>query len=561
MRSLTLIPLIAVAAQAAQPAYCPLLGSFFPPPESISSNAEFVAALDSISLELTSANLTNSVSFQIFSGSDHFSAYKYSHTSSVTKQASHGVNEVDEDTVFRIGSGSKLWTMLLLMIETQGHILNERVINYVPHLRAASRHLCRNATMQADQADFLRWDEVTVGELASHLSGVARDYGFTDMSTQISTQQKLEELGFPALESSQIPPCGGFGACDKDSFFNGILKAHPLAPTSSTPIYSNAGFVIIGYILEHITGKSYERLLEEILIGPLNLTRSSYGKPDDKYGVIPGDLTSTYWNYNTGAETPAGGIYSSAKDMATFGRAILNHTLLPPTVTRRWMKPMTHTGTLDQSVGQPWEIFSLSTPRVFDLYTKAGDIGSYSSMLALSPDYNVGFVVLAAGTDTSNTVNKVSDHITDKLIPALEIAAKSQAEDMFTGSYHSDNDNSTITITTDSGPGLKVSSWIYNSHDMLQAIAALDSADAESISVRLYPTGLKNPGQSGFRAIIQSLTTETGGPFSKACMRWAAVDSIVYGNIGLDDFLFDLNQNGEVVSLSPRAFRQFLPKL
>lgn len=87
-------------------------------------------------------------------------------------------------------------------------------------------------------------------------------------------------------------------------FFNGILKSHPLAPTSTTPIYSNAAFQILGYVLEEITGKSYETVLKEELINPLNLTRSSYSHPGAKVGVIPGDPKDSAWAVDAGDETP-----------------------------------------------------------------------------------------------------------------------------------------------------------------------------------------------------------------------------------------------------------------
>lgn len=78
----------------------------------------------------------------------------------------------------------------------------------------------------------------------------------------------------------------------------------------------------------------------------------------------------------------AGGLYSSIKDMTSIGRAILQNTLIPDSLTRRWMKPLT------RGVGAPWEIYSVPlNSRTVDLYTKAGNVNGYASMLALSPDH------------------------------------------------------------------------------------------------------------------------------------------------------------------------------
>lgn len=263
---------------------------------------------------------------------------------------------------------------------------------------------------------------------------------------------------------------------------------------------------------------------------------------------------------NLSSQNSAGGLYSSPKDMSTLGRAILNSTLLPPALTRRWMKPASHTSSLTYAVGAPWEIFSFQEQgRVIDLYTKEGDVGNYSAMLALSPDHNVGFTILAAGVDK---VASLSDVVASAIIPALEQAGKEQADKTFGGTYSSSGDsklNSSITITTDGGPGLKVECWISNSTDMFELIMPLVGAPQLSdVSVRLYPTGLKSPSQVSFRAVIQSLSSSSSsiGPFTRSCSTWETVDTFHYGNVGVDEFVFQLDQTtGEAVSVSPRALR------
>lgn len=260
----------------------------------------------------------------------------------------------------------------------------------------------------------------------------------------------------------------------------------------------------------------------------------------------------------------AGGIYSSTKDMATLGRAILNSTLLPPVVTRRWMKPASHTSEMENFVGAPWEIYSLSKPRVIDMYTKAGDLGMYSSTLALLPDYNIGFTVLVAGANATMVSRQVSDLVVEPLIPLLDVAAKEEAVHRFSGAYAVENGgNSSITITTDDGPGMKVTEWINDSHDMLESVSVLYGlGDLAQSSVRLYPTGLESPGQISFRAIMQgpSQTAVGKGPFSLSCMTWVTVDSQKYGNVGIDEFLFDIDSNGDALSVSPRVMRKSLPR-
>ncbi|KAJ9297425.1 hypothetical protein DTO217A2_8632 [Paecilomyces variotii] len=562
------------AAQAVQ--YCPLLGPVFPPAVNPATSEAFNIASRNITRTLdelvqAAANSsassilddTNSFTIQIYSASKTNPLFEYYHTAPLTSKASSGVHTVDEDTVFRIGSGSKLWTLLLFLIAGGEKHFNNPITEYIPELRKAARNTAGNTTERNDLVDFTRWEDTTVLELASHLAGLGRDYGFLDLSL---TAPSLTKYGFPQLPQSEIPPCGAIAPCNRSQFFEGITKTHPMAPTSFTPIYSNAAIQILSYVLEAISGHTYGSLLSKHILEPLNMTRSYISTPPDQYGVIPGDATSSGWNIPAGDETPAGGLYSSTKDMTTLGRAILNNTLISPALTRRWMRPVTHTGSLDSSVGAPWEIYSFQgNGRVIDLYTKAGDLGSYSSMTALSPDHGVGFTILAAGDDTTSLVAVLSDLISAQLLPALEQAAKVEANTTYAGTYESvtATSNSSISISIDDGPGLRVEKWISNSVDMFDVVSSSALTGISNPIIHLNPTGLHTPSQVSFRAIFVS-PSDAGsgtGPFTKSCSTWELVDQSNYGNVGLDEFLFELDPTtGEVKSISPRALRETLPK-
>lgn len=184
MASLTkrLFPLFLVLctspiANAIKP--CPLLGPIYPPPTSLSQDSTFSSALQDISSTLQEAikagNLSSdSISLQIFDKNDPGALLSLSYTADAIN-TTLGVNQVDENTVFRIGSTSKLWTMLLLLIEDGFHPFQEPIGEYIPELRDAVIELSRNSTKRYDGIDFTKWNEVTVGDLANHLAGIARD--------------------------------------------------------------------------------------------------------------------------------------------------------------------------------------------------------------------------------------------------------------------------------------------------------------------------------------------------------------------------------------------------
>ncbi|KAF3388520.1 Beta-lactamase-like protein [Penicillium rolfsii] len=552
-----------VSAQSSH--YCPLLGPIYPPPTNLSNDPTFAIAAQNITSILNQVTRngslsTSSISVQIFDATQTGSLLTFAYTAD-NINTTLGVSKVDQDTVFRVGSVSKLWTMVLFLVEEGLWPFQEPVARFIPELARAAGELQWHPRKGSNSIDDVDWGHVSMGELASHLAGIARDYGVLDLSKMAS---QLEPLGFPVLQPSEIPPCGNPNPCSRKQFFNGLLQSHPIVPTSSTPIYSNAAFQILAYALEAMTNQSYTQLLQRDIIAPLGLNRTYYTTPNISLGVIPNDSGEYWWNFDLGDEGPAGGIYSSTRDMATLGQAILSNSLFPSFITRRWMKPAAHTSSLDYSVGAPWEIVSFGDERPIDIYSKAGDIGSYSSIIALSPDHNVGFTVLAAGADGHAKVALAADLVSGILLPALEKSAKEQAAANFAGHYAAANGvNSSIALATDRGPGLLITTWVNNGTDMIQSLMTLGHVTVpHTFSIRLYPTGLESPGQLSFRALMPpTLSTAGNGPFTSSCISWVAVGGQVYGNVGIDEFIFNLDEKGVVRSITPRVLRTTLPKV
>ena len=233
------------------------------------------------------------------------------------------------------------------------------------------------------------------------------------------------------------------------------------------------------------------------------------------------------------------------------------------------MKPVTFTSDVVSNVGMPWEILRAInlTDHVFDLYTKSGGLYAYSSYLILSPNYKVGFVVLAAGDDNSAVVEQIADTVVAAIFPALEDQARQQAQEKHAGTYNSTEEGleSSIALTTQAGePGLKVEQWISNGTNVALPLAGLYGAGS-AVDIRLYPTGLVQQTSASiervsFRAVIESSNSvPDGGFFSNDCGTWFNVDNWQYGSVGLDEILFEV-EDGKAVGISPRAFRTTLKK-
>lgn len=167
--------------------------------------------------------------------------------------------------------------------------------------------------------------------------------------------------------------------CSRQDALRAFLQEPPQYLPATIPIYSNAGYQILGYAIENITGRHFEDLITNDVFCPLGMENSSYTLPTGKpvHGVIPGNDSASLWNAPQGGAGPAGGIYSTQNDLIKFGQAIMKNAQLSPTVTREWMKPVANTFVWQQQVGRPWEIERWPVAgRIVDVYTKNGDLGA-----------------------------------------------------------------------------------------------------------------------------------------------------------------------------------------
>jgi D-alanyl-D-alanine carboxypeptidase len=106
--------------------------------------------------------------------------------------------------------------------------------------------------------------------------------------------------------------------------------------------YSNYGFILLGALIERVTGHSYYDYVQAHIYAPAGMTRSG-SLPEDRavpdrsigYTRPPG---TTAWAPNTDTlpyrGTSAGGGYSTVGDLARFAHALLSHKLLSPDSTK-----------------------------------------------------------------------------------------------------------------------------------------------------------------------------------------------------------------------------------
>ncbi len=193
-----------------------------------------------------------------------------------------------KDTKFRIGSITKTFTAVLTFKAVQdGKLsLNDPLVKFFP------------------DAQIPNAEKITVDMLLYHRSGL-RDVVNDDYNTFVTYYSK------PQTRAQMLER---------------IANAGTNFTPDSTFRYCNSGFILLSYILEDVTDKSFEQLLNEQIIKPLNLqnTGISTSPIDPKKGFARSfSITGETLNeMDPSVALGAGAMYSTTSDMFKFFNAL-----------------------------------------------------------------------------------------------------------------------------------------------------------------------------------------------------------------------------------------------
>ncbi|KAH6869181.1 beta-lactamase/transpeptidase-like protein [Thelonectria olida] len=456
-----------------------------------------------------------------------------------------GVSEVNSNTVYRLASMTKLFTVLgVLRIESIS--LEDPVTKYLPELREMNKQAAAQ-----DAINTVDWDSITLGALAAHQSGVGADY-LVNLPGEWTTK------GFPPADNATLLGCSGFFGqrpCNRTDFFAHFGKRPPVFAPFTTASYSNVGTILLGLVIEKVTNMTYEGWMQQSILNPVGMNLSFTSTPSDSLGFIP--TNDTNWALEIGVEAPTGGLYSSISDLLALGRSILSYDMLSPARTRKWMKPLSGTSSISTFIGAPWEIYRSNTltkdGRMIEFYTKAGDLFTYHTSIALIPDYDLVMVALVAGNEVgSSTPYQVIGDAAAALLPVIEQAGKAEAEAQYAGTYTDPSTNSSLTLSLDDGPGFSITNWQVRGIDVIATPLFGDDPAPNPPRVRLYPMNLSTSNQTAWRAIFEDITADEAAasdallPWAQfSCASWGVLDRLVYQFQGRDSFVFDMVDGGE----------------
>ena len=207
-------------------------------------------------------------------------------------------------TKFRLGSITKQFTAAcILLLEERGKLkIDDPVKKYMPDAPTA-------------------WDKITIFHVLTHTSGIPSFTSFPDYRSTEATATTPEKL--------------------VARFRDKPLDFEPGEKWN----YSNSGYVLLGYLIEKISGQSYSEFVQQNIFTPLGMNDSGYDsnsaiiqrraagyspRPDGPVNAGYIDMTIPF---------SAGALYSTTEDLLRWEQGLFGGKLLSPTSLQKMTTP------------------------------------------------------------------------------------------------------------------------------------------------------------------------------------------------------------------------------
>lgn len=165
--------------------------------------------------------------------------------------------------------------------------------------------------------------------------------------------------------------------------------------------YSNAGYAVIGRVLEVVSSSSFEQVLQKEVFTPLQMARTSL-HPTDKAAVAHALLAPFDGERFTAPMfamgiAPSVGAYSSVADLARFAQTLLA-----------------------REPGSPSDTFTRSKFEGRDVISYSGAAYGYVSDVTLLPADGIGIITLLAIEDATPALHRIRDFTARQVLAALK---------------------------------------------------------------------------------------------------------------------------------------------
>ena len=303
--------------------------------------------------------------------------------------------EIDENTVFRYGSVTKLFTALAVMqlVESGQIDLNAPLQRYIPEF----------SIVAPDD-----YSDIAVRDVLSHHGGLPGDLlnGWASGETD-APGWEAQYREYPRL----------------------LEGVHATMPPRTAFSYSNIGYSLLGLLVERVSGMSYASYVEENIFGRIGMDSSGfYLEEAFSDRVATGYLLrrSAFGDLTQIRDIPAGSVYASLADMGRFmemlvaeGRSpgLAAATVLGEQAFAEMGRRQNSDVELDFgfSIGLCFWLFDLGIPDIH-LMSHSGNIPPYNAFLITDPAEDLAVLTVTNAMAGSETVLELGNRLTRALV-------------------------------------------------------------------------------------------------------------------------------------------------
>ncbi len=267
--------------------------------------------------------------------------------------------DMQKDNIFRIGSITKQFTSLaVLKLAEEGKLdIQDPIQKYLPKYKTEGK-------------------TVTIGHLLTHTSGIPSYTGAPEWD------QEMRKRDFTTIDLI-------------NEFATDSLEFEP----GSQWKYNNTGYVMLGYIIEQLSGVSYAEFIQEHFFEPIGMKSSYYGNVQK---IIPhrasgydrdndGNLVNSYYLSMTQPHA-AGSILSTVSDLAMWNEAVFDYKIVNMESLTKAHTPYILTDGSSTGYGYGW---SLGEKYGKKTIAHGGGINGYLSMGIYYPEEDLYVAVLS----------------------------------------------------------------------------------------------------------------------------------------------------------------------
>lgn len=257
-------------------------------------------------------------------------------------------------TKFRLGSVTKQFTAAgILLLEERGQLsVSDPIKKYIPDAPAA-------------------WDAITLHHLLSHTSGIPN----------LTNGQQFPE--YETTKTLATTPAKTMAR----------FRDRPLDfPVGERFSYSNSGYIVLGAVIEKVSGMPYARFVQENLFTPLGMKDTGYDTAD---AVIPRRAAGYERGKDGVTNAPfismtipfaAGGLYSTTEDLLQWEQAL---------VAGKVIKPETFAKMTTENKGGYAYGLTVRPMGKHRSFAHGGGIEGFNTFLAYFPDEKITVIVLS----------------------------------------------------------------------------------------------------------------------------------------------------------------------